>query len=417
VLTAVPGIDDALLLTGAVVLLVELVAIIQRWPAAGIWLFGGLALASSLGLGGIAVAGTIQVYPLDYASLVLLGAVTLQLLIGRRIPATIATLVALFGFALLRGMVTFGLEPAVNGGRQFLYVLVGSAFAAVCARQQAWPAIERLWLSMSVVLVVVAAMFLAHHGFGTYAATGERALSASEGLIVGQAGVIALARPGRWYRYVTALGFFGVVLVTQQRTAWAATLVAMLVLSLREGPLRRGTVSARVRIAVSIAVVGALVLMLVGPAGLRESVSTATSTISTTSGTFGWRVQGWGSLLRSYNERDLTDRLVGQPLGAGFERVVRGEIVNVSPHNMYLTVLLSLGAAGLLAVIALYAQALRRTACSNAALYALVSGLVIFSVGYQIAAESALILGAALAGPIPARVPVDLRLRRSASVP
>jgi len=390
---------DVLLLVGAAVLLVELVVIVHRWPAIGIWLFGGVAMATSLGLGRVVVMETIQVSALDYAILVLLGALGRGLLVGRRLSMAVVVLLALLGLALLRGIADFGLETAVNAGRELLYVLVGVAFVTVCAPRQAWPAIQRLWTVAGAVFLGIAVVFLVRHGLGTYAVTGERALSASQALIVAQAGVIALGRPGRWYPQAFAFACFGVVLASQQRTVWAAAAIAVLVLALKASPLGAEHVSPRVRVAVSVAVVGVLVLMAIGPAGLRESVSKATSTVSTTSGTFGWRIDGWEGLVRSYGERPITDQAVGQPGGAGFDREVGGGLVTVSPHNMYLTVLLALGAVGLVALLVLYAEALRATVRTNPRLHALVWSLVVFSIGYQIAAEDALILGAALAAP------------------
>ena len=147
---------------------------------------------------------------------------------------------------------------------------------------------------------------------------------------------------------------------------------------------------------VSAAAVGVPIALLVGPAGFRSSVATATETVSVTSGTFGWRIDGWLDLLRRFRTYGGIDQIVGQPMGTGFTRTVFGTEVAYSPHNMYLTALISLGFTGLLALLFAYGSALR--SARGTPLQPAMWAIAVYSVGYQITPPVALLLGVALSG-------------------
>ena len=84
-------------------------------------------------------------------------------------------------------------------------------------------------------------------------------------------------------------------------------------------------------------------------------------------------------------------------MGTGFARTVFGRQLAYSPHNMYLTVLLSLGVIGLGALLLVYGKALVRTRYSR--VRPAVWALVVYSVGYQLTPSVALLLGIALSVP------------------
>jgi len=244
--------------------------------------------------------------------------------------------------------------------------------------------------------VLWAAWFLLRNGLATYAATGERGLNGAQALVVGQAAVISLTGGAR--RHLFFLGACGfALLATQQRTALAATAIGVLVVALRAGRLSSARATRLVRFSVVAGVVLIMLALLVGPSGLRESVRTATTSVSTDSGTFGWRIEGWQALLEDYIQRPLGDRLIGQSAGTGFGRYLDGNLVLVSPHNMYLTVLLMPGAIGHIPFIAVLVSALLRTRGGPVALHALIWGLMVYGIGYQLGPDQGLVIGAALA--------------------
>ena len=120
--------------------------------------------------------------------------------------------------------------------------------------------------------------------------------------------------------------------------------------------------------------------------------------MSTESGTSGWRVESAELLLRDYWNRSGLDQLLGQPSGSGWSRSIAGSEWNVSPHNMYLTMLVGSGLAGLALFVVLLASATRRAARSGPVMLALVAAMWMFSFGYQLPVESGLIIGLALVG-------------------
>jgi O-antigen ligase len=191
---------------------------------------------------------------------------------------------------------------------------------------------------------------------------------------------------------------FAIVLASQQRTVWAATLAGMAGFVLATRRSANTDRRSAVRMLVGGATAATVVLLVAAPSDLRRSLSESTSSISTDSGTFGWRVDGWLDLLDTYS--------VGSPAGSGFGRTVFGREITVSPHNMYLTVLISLGALGLAALIVAYLTAFRRTRRGPAR--GLIWFITVYSIGYQIDPSLALLLGALLASSLPAE-PVEVK--------
>jgi len=381
------------------VLLVEATVLVRRRPVLGVWL---LALASVLAGLGVTVpvnVRTVTVYLLDGVVLVLVTVLVMQVAVGRRFPLILAGFGVLVGVGVVRGVDLSGIQSAFNASREMITFVVAVAFVAVCVGADAWPTVERAWRILASGLVLWAAWFVLRNGLGTFAATGARGLNASQAMLVGQAVVISMASGARRHLLFVSAGGLALV-ATQQRTALVATTVGVLVVALRAGRLSSARASRIARVSVVGGVVAVMLAMLVGPSGLRESVGTAASSVSTDSGTFGWRIEGWRVLLEDYSRRPLGDQLIGQPAGAGFGRYVGGGLVTVSPHNMYLTVLLITGVAGLVLFGLLLVRALVRTRAGPVALHALVWSVIVFCVGYQLGPEMGIVIGAALAAPV-----------------
>ena len=394
------GIDltDALRLGIGITLFAEATLLVRRRPTLGIWILAIASVLSSLGITVPVNLRTTTVYLLDGVVMVLVAVLVMQVAVGWRFPTLLGGFGVLVGVGVVRGVDLSGIQGAFNASREMIAFVVVVAFVIVCIGADAWPTVERAWRILASGLVLWAAWFVLRNGLGTFAATGERGLNASQALLVGQAIVISMATGARRHLLFVSAGGLALV-ATQQRTALAATTVGVLVVVLRAGRLSSARASRVARVSVVGGVVAVMLAMLVGPSGLRESVGTAVSSVSTASGTFGWRIDGWRELLEDYSQSPLGDRLIGQPAGAGFGRYVGGGVVTVSPHNMYLTVLLTTGAAGLVLFGLLLVWALVRTRAGPVALHALVWSVIVFSVGYQLGPEMGIVIGAALAAP------------------
>lgn len=393
-----PG-DPILLLAlaaGAVVM-AGATLVVARRPDVGLWLFAAVALASMRGWGPqLAVAG-VQVYPLDAATAVLAATVGVRSLRRRRrrVPVLLAALIPLVVLATMRGIQAFGTQQAVNASRDVLYVLVAILFASTCLPADA-KLLLSVWKAGAAVLLVSAAWFLATSGLGS-PDTG-RALISGEALLVAQAGLLTLHHDrsvgGRWF----AAGCLAAVLVSQQRTVWAATVLMVVLYAIQPatGMQRRAVRSGRRLLAAGVLAV-ALVL-LVGPPEVRERTTGAVSAeaVGTENTTFAWRLESWGYLIGKVVDAPLADQFAGHPMGTSLERTVAGLTRAESAHNMYVMTLIWTGAAGLVLYVGLLVGALRDTRGKEPALYALVGGLAVFSIGYQLLPLSGLVLGSAL---------------------
>jgi hypothetical protein len=300
----------------------------------------------------------------------------------------------LIAIAILRGQAEFGAAASINGARGFVYVFVGVAFARVCLPGR-WRSIELVWFATAGVLVVLAVLFIAQGGLGTYAESGDRPLNSGQALIVAQASVLALTttRPGHW-RLVSVAGFF-IVVLSQQRTVWIATLAMALVLAHQAA--RRDVTSGRaVRLGLGATLTGLVALVALSPPELQRSLTAATSNISADKGTFGYRIQGWEYFIEEFGERNLGEQLVGQASGTTLVRIVGGIERTESAHNMYLQILVSIGLVGLIALVLVYVAAIRRSWRSQPELASIIVGLCVFSMGYQLEVAQGIWLGFAL---------------------
>jgi len=380
----------------AAVVLSEATLLVWRRPTIGVWLLAVASVLQSLGVTLPMNFQSISVYLLDAVTILLVVVTVITVLTRHSIPVQVLVFGALVVIGLLRGVGVAGLQGAFNEGRLVFWFSAGAVLVATCGGNEIWPTVERAWRILATGLLLWAAWFVVKNGLGTYAANGERGLSAPQALIVGQAAVISVVSGARRHLvFVTACGL--ALLATQQRTALAATVIGVLVVSLRAGRLSSARATRVARFSVVVGVVTALLVLMLGPNSLRESVGTAASTVSTDSGTFGWRIDGWQVLLEEEQKRTLINRLIGEPAGVVFGRYQNGSFTTVSPHNMYLTVLLVTGIVGLVLFVALLIRALIRTRGGLVALHAIVWTALIFGIGYQLGPEQGIVIGAALA--------------------
>lgn len=378
-------------------LIAGLVVVVRAQPIIGVWLVGvGAFLLTFEWYQSIVLFG-LNIRLFDVVCLVLLGSVSVNLAAARSRSLPVLALLVLLLLAVARGFGSFDVQQTLNASRSLLYFLVPLAFAEAAFGSRV-TAVERTWKAMATALVVIAGAYWITHGFGTYASTGDRALNAVQALIVGQAGVFALV--GATSRRTIGFGIacLGAVLASQQRTAWAAVGLSVLVVVSQPGIQLRASTRRGIRRALGAALIVLTVLLAVGPQSLQRSTQAARDQVSLESGTFGWRIEGWIALLDDFFDGTVEELVIGQPMGSGFDRRVAGEIVTVSPHNMYVATLLALGGTGLVALLAILVRALRSARRDHdVASLAIISGLFVFSVGYQLSPEQGLLVGLALA--------------------
>ncbi|MFI8288290.1 O-antigen ligase domain-containing protein [Streptomyces sp. ms191] len=324
----------------------------------------------------------------------------------------------LTAFSFLTGAALFGPQAAGNDLRvPFLYVFglalygISSGFDERLVRR-----LCVVWVAAACVEMLRAAAWWARHGIGS--AVGQvvidgvpsesRALSAPEALVIAQAAVILLytTRLGARRHLLTAPLLLTVVLL-QHRTVWLVTAVMLACwLCTGGGPARAGRRGLRLWLAAAGLCTGlyAVTTGLLGRYGTDLAVSASDS------GTLSWRTAGWYELLGTLDGPG--EWLTGRPFGSGFERLLDGALVGVSPHNYYLHLLLRIGVPGVLAFVALYATAvrgvLRRPGPASRPLVTLACGQLVFAMTYQFFPEQGLVVGVLCAlalrgGPDPAQ--------------
>ncbi|MFG2332762.1 O-antigen ligase family protein [Streptomyces sp. NPDC048604] len=346
----------------------------------------------------------------------------------RRTPAARRALLLLMVILLLTagsfavGVSSFGLQAAGNDMRApFLYVF-GLALYGLTLTYDA-TLVRRLaavWVAAACVEVLLAGLWWTENGIGSAVgqvlvggvASESRALSAPEALIIAQAAVLVLfASSFGARRYLLAAPLLVAVVLLQHRTVWLATAV-MVGVWLLAGPGTDGTGRKAdrqrrgLRIGLAVTAVGVGVFAV--SSGLLGRLGAGLTVSASDSGTLAWRASGWSALLGTLD--GFGDWLTGRPFGAGFDRLVDGRIVVVSPHNYFLHILLRIGLAGLLSFLALYASTLagalrHRRRPVGRAVGALACSQLVFALTYQLCPEQGLVLGAlcALTAGVPLR--------------
>jgi hypothetical protein len=260
--------------------------------------------------------------------------------------------------AFFRGVVAFGPGAAGVEFRKFFYFFSGalyfSTFSPSAARIKN---IGKLWFCVSILLILCVFLRWGMELLGLpmaerWSSRGTmRVLSAAETLFLAQTLLVCLyLRMGRGIAFELrhfAVVLLPVVILLQHRTVWVVLLAAIFLILLREGMLRK-----RVLLVISISGVAmaATLLLIVGDHEMDKLMASAANL-----STWEWRVSGWKVLIGEHL-RNPVNVLIGKPFGAGYARLIgpHYNMVEVSPHNFYIEILLRLGLAGLLCLLFLY---------------------------------------------------------------
>jgi hypothetical protein len=317
---------------------------------------------------GLIMVGPLHIYPEDILTAALLVATLLRWLRrgnGLRPPQPLIVLLAIVLLGMARGAAAFGVQTSVVLGREMLAMCTVAVFFGTVRVTPKLILTVRNWLLVaSAVFLIVAVRFWILHGLDTYAITGTRALNSLQALIVLETTIFVMLFPpfrSPVFRFITPLVGIVIVLLSIQRTVWAAGVVAIAILVVA-GKKSRGTTSRAARRLVMVAAVFAVVLLVAaGPSGVTSSLTVGIQQTSTSqNSTFSWRLQGWSVLISRQIDGPTVDFVLGSPTGTGYERIIGGNTVTVGPHSEYVSALDLTGLVGIALLVWLYAAAFRR---------------------------------------------------------
>ncbi len=403
----------------ALIVAVEMGFIVARRPSFAAVIILGIVAFNAAGLAVNVSFGGINLYDSDAVCIALGIAIILRWLRSTSDLHASTIWLIFLGFTvpvLVRGVVTFGFQPAVNDMREHIYLFVTAAyFASFRPRVEQIGKVLQKWVWTAVALCGIAAVFWFQYGFGTYSASGGRALNSTESLIVVQAVVILLfvRRNRATASYILPIAFLVVVVLTQQRTVWLSVVVTFFVLVLtRAGGTAKGVRARRRARAVSISGIAVIALLVVaGPSDITNSLNRATIEASAQNSTLQWRFNRWGEMLDYHFKGSALNVVVGTPVGQSSSSAV--SIRLFAFHNFYLQTLTYLGVIGLLLFLGIFAWLLRGLVRAKrfhapeaefaGLLLALLTGQLVFMGAYSLEMFQGILLGLASSLVVSAR--------------
>lgn len=362
----------------------------------------------------------LNVYPQDLVFGVLAIAAVVRV-VEQRLISIISRLWILFGLIIFAnfglGLPQYGTAAGLDF-REYFYFYVGTIyFFSFPYSNESFGRLINVWLwgGFAICSIAVYRWIMIGSGLETYAwldTTGiaGRVISSAPTLTLTGCLVMLVFAASRgtssrgWIPLLPIV--FAVIVGSQQRTVWIATMAALPLAMLKAGNARgRAFVTI---VAVSV-VIGAVATLFLGTgvgqdagASIREA---ARAGASTTSGTFVGRVAGWKELLKEYVAYPPYQLLVGKPFGAGYTRWEGTQEVGFTPHSYYVQTLLRSGAVGLFALLGTYFLLLRGFSRQENQAYAAQGDLLwvllalqgVYCVTYGIHFEQSIVLGAAMA--------------------
>ncbi len=404
----------------ALTVVVETGFIVARRPSFAAVLILGIFAFNAAGLVVKVSIGGISAYESDALCIALGIAIILRWLRSSGSLHASAIWFIYLGFTVLglvRGVATFGFQPAVNDMRQNIYLFVTAAyFASFRPRAELIGQVLRRWVWTAVVLSGIAAVFWFQNGFGTYAVAGERALISTTSLIVAQAAVILLfvRRSNTALAFILPIAFSVVVVLTQQRTVWLSTVTTIIVLVLTRagGTTKDKTARRRARVVAISGIAVIALLMVAGPTDITNSLNTATSEVTAQNSTLQWRFERWGQMLDYQLKGPALNFAIGTPVGqssSSAESISLGSF-----HNFYLQTFTYFGVLGLLLFLGIFAWLLLGLVRAKqfhapeaefaGLLLALLTGQLVFMGAYSLEMFQGILLGLASSLVVSARV-------------
>ena len=276
----------------------------------------------------------------------------------------------ILGWNYILGLRAFGLQVATNEFRSYFYIICIALYVVSLDISRVWQKLEKLVLFGAFCLSIVAIIGFVDGGI----ARGSRPIAASHALLILQALLIAIFMHQRGqlrlWLIPLVVALLPLLIILQHRSVWIVAIIALalvlwLLPSLRTALMRWGVIGTVVCGGLCALVFGSTLLE-----ALTESYADAAASALDPSGadgggtTFSWRVQGWTALLTGEQMDSARERLIGNPFGTGYDRIMLTgdgvkQLRSESPHNFYVQTLLRGGALGLLAFVALHGMLLR----------------------------------------------------------
>lgn len=365
--------DIALTVVGAAVLAVAV--------ALAIWMVGRLSTVKLAPIALLLIGFCVEIFHFDKQPSVQIG---LQIYPNDLIALTVL-LSALVGFAMrpapvysppfvlwlglgvtiissfVLGVSEFG-KYAGTEVRPFFYVWVAGLYCATVhftaddfrrmARWCVWTAYTVMGIALYYLVAVEVGWVNRLEFFGETEAAVFRPVAAHAALFVGAVGVVQtmawLRGSGtRWSGWHAAL-CFAFVLVIQHRSAWIATTLALIGVAI----LERQRLPRRFGLLLGFALLATLGVAFATALGLLDELGRrlvqSVETIDDSQGTFAARFDGWLRLMDNWIDAPPSVWLFGFPFGKGYARMHFGQIVDFSPHNFYIDLLLRVGIVGML---------------------------------------------------------------------
>jgi len=275
----------------------------------------------------------------------------------------------ILGLNYILGLRVFGLQGATNEFRGYFYIICIALYVASLDIARVWLKLEKLVLFAAFCLSIVAIVGFVEGGFSRE----DRPIGSSLALLILQALLIAIFMHQRGqlrlWLIPLVVALLPLVIVLQHRSVWIVAIIALalvlwLLPSLRTALIQWGVIGTVVCGGLCALVFGSTLLE-----ALTESYADAAASALDPSGadgggtTFSWRVQGWTALLTGEQMDSARERLVGNPFGTGYDRIMLTgdgvkQLRSESPHNFYVQTMLRGGALGLLAFLALHGMLL-----------------------------------------------------------
>lgn len=407
--------NSALLVLAGISLVAALTVSWARRPMAVFPVIVIVDLIRELSRSALTVQGT-SIYPLDILAVSVTLAALFRILAMKAIPPAVWVwlgLLALLSVNVARGVVAFGLFTAVNLSREFFYLVsIALLVATLTNRKRALDSLRRSWAFGAVLAGGSALAYLVISGAGTFATseTSQRSLWSGPTLLLAQASLMVLLFPIAEHRsrYSSVLAFVGllIVVLTQQRTVWAAAVIAILAVAMSRHSARSvaSGASRRARIGVAAVAVAVVGLVVAGPDEIGRSLSLAIDEPTRRGSTLEFRIHGWSALSRSIRESSLADMILGQPTGTVVYGRFQGQLQAVIPHGMYVLSAFTLGLIGAaiflgsLVVALVKLGHLKKTPIQrpgSGLLWMLLITQLVFMVGYSLSMSQGIIVGLA----------------------
>lgn len=256
--------------------------------------------------------------------------------------------------AISRGTADFGLNVAVNDARGFMS-LAAATFWAV-SLDWSHGAVRRTYgcyvVGAGWALTIVSFYHVFRFGIGGAAdfvqadgieQTG-RILVAGQAMVLGLCGIACLeiwTETRRKLHFWSSIAFMTTVIVAQHRSVWisiASALIAYCILSPRRNQILA------IKAVFLICWLGLIVVVT----GLADGVLSQIVASSENSSTYNARTYSWEYLVNQAWTSGPEAVTFGSPFGAGYDRIEpNGNYVTFQPHNIYVSLFLRLGVAGL----------------------------------------------------------------------